>query len=76
MVVYDEKKISNGDYVHAYSDSGKYIVRITDGVAFGHCWFPKEQGFRFDEGDIINPPVPDPEIDDDEALQIIMGGTQ
>lgn len=69
MVRYDKHKISRGDYIHAYSDSNKYIV--LNGFSYGHYWFPEEQDLHFEEGEEI---VETDEPNSEEILSILTGG--
>ena len=66
-IVYERRKISNGDYIHAYSDENRYIIE--NGVTYGHYWYPETEIHTFTEGEVIPEPDPTPE----EALAILLG---
>lgn len=72
MVKYDPIKVGDKDYIHAYSDSGRYLL---GGVPYGEYTDandPAEFGRTYIEGDVI----PVDELEAQEILDIILGVTE
>lgn len=67
-IVYERRKISNGDYIHAYSDENRYLIE--NGVTYGHYWYRDTETHSFTEGEVIPEPEPTP----DEILDFLFGG--
>lgn len=72
MIVTENFKVGERDFIRTYSNSGRYVVR--DGVSYSEACDPAEFGRTYTEGDLI----PDEERTDiqdkAEAYDILMGG--
>ena len=68
MIVTENFKVGERDFIRTYSDAGRYVVR--DGVEYGEACDPAELGRTYTEGDLI----PEDEADAAEILDIILGG--
>lgn len=68
MIVTENFKVGERDFIRTYSDSGRYVVR--DGVEYGEANDPAEFGRTYTEGDLI----PEDEADAAEILDILLGG--
>lgn len=68
MIVTENFKVGERDFVRTYSDAGRYVVR--DGVEYGEACDPAEYGRTYTEGDLM--PVDD--ADAAEILDILLGG--
>lgn len=68
MIVTENFKVGERDFIRTYSDSGHYVVR--DGVEYSEACDPAEYGRAYTEGDLM--PVDDTEAA--EILNIILGG--
>lgn len=74
MIVTENFKVGERDFVRTYSNSGRYVVR--DGVSYSEACDPAEFGRLYTEGDLI----PDEErdmtelADKAEAYDILVGG--
>lgn len=68
MIVTENYKIGERDFIRTYSDAGRYVVR--DGVEYGEACDPAEFGRTYTEGDLI----PEDEAEAAEILDIILGG--
>lgn len=72
MIVSENFKAGERDFVRTYSNSGRYVVR--DGVEYSEACDPAELGRQYTEGDLM----PDDErtdiADKAEAYDILMGG--
>lgn len=66
MVIVETMTIGTKQYIHTYSDSGKYVVR--DGVEYEEAYDLAELGRVYTEGDDIP-------VTNEEILQILMGET-
>ena len=73
MIVTENFKVGERDFIRTYSNSGRYVVR--DGVSYSEACDPAEFGRTYTEGDLM----PDEErtdiADKAEAYDILMGGT-
>jgi len=67
MIVTENFKVGERDFIRTYSDSGRYVVR--DGVSYSEACDPAEFGRTYTEGDIM----PDEEGEAEEILNIILG---
>ena len=71
MIVTENFKIGERDFIRTTSDSGRYVVR--DGVSYSEACDPAEFGRTYTEGD----PIPEEErtdlADKAEAYDILMG---
>ena len=67
MIKTETVTINGKQFIHTYSDEGRYIVR--DGVVYGEAYDPAELGREYTEGNEIP-------VTDEEALSIIMGGAE
>ena len=68
MIVTENFKVGERDFIRTYSNSGRYVVR--DGVSYSEACDPAEFGRQYTEGDLMS-------VDDSEAaeiLDIILGG--
>ena len=70
MIVSENFKAGERDFVRTYSNSGRYVVR--DGVEYSEACDPAEFGRQYTEGDLM--PVDDSEAA--EILDIILGGAE
>lgn len=68
MIVTENFKVGERDFVRTYSDAGRYVVR--DGIEYTEACDPAEFGRQYTEGDLM--PVDDAEVA--EILDIILGG--
>lgn len=68
MIVTENFKVGERDFVCTYSNSGRYVVR--DGVEYSEACDPAEFARTYTEGDLM--PVDDAEAA--EILDIILGG--
>lgn len=74
MIVTENFKVGERDFLRTYSNSGRYVVR--DGVSYSEACDPAEFGRTYTEGDLI----PDEErdmaamADKAEAYDILVGG--
>ena len=68
MIVTENFKVGERDFIRTYSDAGRYVVR--DGVEYSEACDPAEFGRQYTEGDVM--PVDDSEAA--EILDIILGG--
>ena len=71
MIVTENFKVGERDFVRTYSDAGRYVVR--DGIEYSEACDPAELGRTYTEGDLM----PDDErtdiADKAEAYDILMG---
>lgn len=71
MIVTENFKIGERDFIRTYSDTGRYVVR--DGVSYSEACDPAEFGRTYTEGDLM----PDEERTDiqdkAEAYDILTG---
>ena len=68
MIVTENFKVGERDFIRTYSDAGRYVVR--DGVEYGEACDPAEFGRTYTEGDLI----PEDDAEAAEILNIILGG--
>ena len=68
MIVTENFKVGERDFIRTYSDSGRYVVR--GGVEYSEACDPAEFGRQYTEGDLI----PVDEAEASEILNIILGG--
>ena len=68
MIVTENFKVGERDFIRATSDAGRYVVR--DGIEYSEACDPAEFGRTYTEGDLM--PVDDAEAS--EILDIILGG--
>lgn len=59
--------LNGREFVHTYSDAGRYVVR--DGIAYAEANDPADLGRVYTEGELI----PDNEATDEEILDILTG---
>ena len=59
-----------GDRIHTYSDAGMKIRQEQTGIIYEDAMDVPEMGYTYTETD---EPVPDVDIDDTEALNILLG---
>ena len=71
MIVTENFKVGEHDFIRTYSNAGRYVVR--DGVEYSEACDPAEFGRTYTEGDLM----PDDErtdiADKAEAYNILMG---
>ena len=71
MIITENFKVGERDFIRTYSDSGCYVVR--DGVSYSEACDPAELGRQYTEGDLM----PDEERTDiqdkAEAYDILTG---
>ncbi len=71
MIVTENFKVGERDFIRTYSDAGRYVVR--DGVSYSEACDPAELGRQYTEGNLM----PDDErtdiADKAEAYDILMG---
>lgn len=67
MIVTENFKVGERDFIRTYSNSGRFVVR--DGVEYSEACDPAELGRQYTEGDLM--PVDDSEAA--EILNILMG---
>lgn len=76
MIVTENFKVGERDFIRTYSDSGRYVVR--DGVSYSEACDPAEFGRTYTEGDLM----PEEErnmtelADKAEAYDILVGGAE
>lgn len=74
MIVTENFKVGERDFIRTYSNSGRYVVR--DGVSYSEACDPAEFGRVYTEGDLM----PDEErsdlADKAEAYDILVGGAE
>lgn len=74
MIVTENFKVGERDFIRTTSDSGRYVVR--DGVSYSEACDPAEFGRTYTEGDLM----PDEErtdiADKAEAYDILVGGAE
>lgn len=68
MIVTENFKVGERDFIRTTSDAGRYVVR--DGIEYSEACDPAEFGRTYTEGDLM--PVDDAEAS--EILDIILGG--
>ena len=68
MIVTENFKVGESDFIRTYSDTGRFVVR--DGIEYSEACDPAEFGRQYNEGDLM--PVEDSEAA--EILDIILGG--
>ncbi len=68
MIVTENFKVGERDFIRTYSDAGRYVVR--DGVEYTEACDPAEYGRTYTEGDLI----PEDDAEAAEILNIILGG--
>ena len=68
MIVQEHFDVNGRDFIRTTSDSGRYVVR--DGVEYEEACDPAEFNRQYTEGDLM----PEEELDEAEALSIILGG--
>lgn len=68
MIVTENFKVGESDFIRTYSDTGRFVVR--DGIEYSEACDPAEFGRQYTEGDLM--PVDDSEAA--EILDIILGG--
>lgn len=61
MIVTENFKVGERDFIRTYSDAGRYVVR--DGITYDEACDPAEFGRTYTEGDLIP-------IDEDESIRI------
>lgn len=73
MIVTENFKVGERDFVRTYSDAGRYVVR--DGVEYSEACDPAEFGRTYTEGDLIPDEERDMEelADKAEAYDILTG---
>lgn len=70
MIVTENFKVGERDFIRTYSDAGRFVVR--DGVEYGEACDPAEFGRTYTEGDLM--PVDETTAEDKaEAYDILMG---
>lgn len=76
MIVTENFKVGERDFIRTYSDSGRYVVRA--GVSYSEACDPAEFGREYTEGDLM----PEEErnmtelADKAEAYDILVGGAE
>lgn len=65
MIVQEFFEVNGTEWVHTYSDAGRYILR--DGLRFEDADDPVSFGRTYTEGKFFDP-------DDSEVLEILLGG--
>jgi hypothetical protein len=68
MIVTENFKVVERDFIRTYSDAGRYVVR--DGVEYSEACDPAEFGRQYTEGDLM----PKEDAEAAEILNIILGG--
>lgn len=73
MIVTENFKVGERDFIRTYSDSGRYVVR--DGASYSEACDPAEFGRVYTEGDIMPPEEQDMDalLDKAEAFDILTG---
>lgn len=74
MIVTENFKLGERDFIRTYSNSGRYVVR--DGISYSEACDPAEFGRTYTEGDLMPDEERDMEelADKAEAYDILMGG--
>lgn len=77
MIIREEMKVNERNFIHTYSDENRYVVR--DGVKYVDAIDPAEFDRTYTEGDYISPPeevIPDDEeLTDEQVATILTGGS-
>lgn len=68
MIITENFKVEERDFIRTYSDAGRYVVR--NGVEYSEACDPAEFGRTYTEGEFM--PVDDAEAA--EILDILLGG--
>ena len=66
MIIQEHFDLNGRDFIRTYSDAGRCVVR--DGIEYDEACDPAVCGRQYTEGE------PMPDIDDSEALEILLGG--
>ena len=72
MIITENITINGTPFTYTHSDSNRYVVR--DGINYAEAYDPTEYGRTYTEGEEI--PNDDYDIDDEETLNIILGGAE
>lgn len=67
MIVTENFKVGEHDFIRTYSNSGRYVVR--EGIEYFEACDPEEFGRQYIEGDLI----PINETSSEEILNILLG---
>lgn len=72
MIVTENFKVGERDFVRTYSDAGRYVVR--DGIEYSEACDPAEFGRTYTEGDLMPPEEREDELAAKaEAYDILTG---
>jgi len=71
-IITEQFEINGRSFTRTHSDDGRYVVR--DGIEYVEANDPTEFGRVYEEGDYINDP--DEEVDNEELINILMGGAK
>ena len=75
MIVTENFKVGERDFIHTYSNSRRYVVR--DGASYSEACDPAEFGRTYTEGDLLPSEERESEIQAKaEAYDILMGGAE
>ena len=72
MIIVENITINGRQFIRTYSDAGRYVVGGNPEGQYASATDPAELNRQYTEGDLM--PIED--IDDAEALQIILGGDE
>lgn len=67
MIKTETVTINGKQFVHTYSDEGRYVVR--EGVEYEEAYDPAELDRQYTEGEEIH-------VTDEEVLNILIGGAE
>ena len=75
MIVTENFKVGERDFIRTYSNSRRYVVR--DGASYSEACDPAEFGRTYTEGDLLPSEERESEIQAKaEAYDILMGGAE
>lgn len=69
MIVQEHFDVEGRDFIHTYSDAGRYVVR--DGIVYSEAYDPAEFGRVYTEGDLM--PLEEITAQTEEVLNILIG---
>ena len=77
MIKTETTIIGNREFIRTYSDEGRFVVR--DGISYREAYDPADKNRTYTEGDYIDPHIDDipddAELTDEQAVEIILGGS-
>lgn len=74
MIVQEHFDVNGRDFIHTYSDAGRYVVGGFPIGEYAEALDPAEFGRTYTEGGLI--PAEERESEAEEILDIILGGAE